>query len=163
MAIPRAPSALLPLIQHPSGIILAVGQGALSLGFSAGQVATGCFVEACQIGIGLIGIKRCMLGLRAFAWMDAPLHLVDSTFIATCVCNNAGRQQRGAQEASDAAAAEAAVAAGMAVVADARAAEAAAAAASPAANPPSAQPAYMRAPRRIVSRGGASPAATEQV
>lgn len=106
-----------------------------------------------------------MLGLRAFAWMDAPLHLVDSTFIATCVCNNAGRQQRGAQETSDAAAAEAAVAAGMAVIADARAAEAAAAAAAaaPAANAPSAQPAYMRAPRRIVPRGGASPAATEQV
>ncbi len=112
-----------------------------------------------------------MLGLRAFAWIDAPLHQIESTFIATCVCSNVRREQRVAQDASDAAAVDAAVAVGFAAIAQARAAEAiqeaqAAAAAENAArasDSPLARPAYVRAPRRVVSRGTVSLGAMEQV
>jgi hypothetical protein len=142
-----------------TGLIAAFGQGALSLGFSAGQVATGCFIEACQIGVALVDIKRCMLGLRAFAWIQAPLHRIESTFIATCVCNRVSRDQRGSQDANDAAAADAAVAVAAAIAA-AVAVEAAAE------GQQADRPAYVRAPRRVVqpvSEDFGPPAAFQQV
>ena len=100
-----------PPSPSPPGLIAAVGQGALSLGFSIGQIATGGFIEACQIGISLVVIKRCMLGLRAFAWLHLPLSELDSSFVATCLCAASSRGERAVAPNQAAGAAPAAAAA----------------------------------------------------
>ena len=158
-----------------SGIIFAVGQGALSLGYSIGQVASGSFIELCQVGVSLVGIKRCMIGLRVFAWINAPLHRLESSFIATCICNTSPRNQRDSVEQDAAAAAAVAVNPPPADVADASnldvaAAEAAVPVVADVAapengmqHPSSPRPEYMRSPRRAILRSSGLPASFEQV
>ncbi len=153
-----------------TGLIVAIGQGSLSLGYSVGQVASGCFIEVCQVGVSLVAIKRCMLGLRAFAWISAPMHLVESTFIATCICNSVPRERRVVddQEITDAAiAAFAAAVAAANRQREERQGDAAAAAAEAMpednSNPSPSRSGYARAPRRAALRSSGLSASMEQV
>jgi hypothetical protein len=154
-----------------AGLIVAIGQGSLSLGYSVGQVASGCFIEVCQVGVSLVAIKRCMLGLRAFAWISAPMHQVESTFIATCLCNNVPRERRVIDDQEITDAAIAAFAAAVAAAnrqreerqGDAAPAVAEAMPENDNPNPSSSPPGYARAPRRAAPRSSGLSASMEQV
>jgi hypothetical protein len=122
-----------------------------------------------------VGIKRCMIGLRVFAWINAPLHRLESSFIATCICNPSPSAHPDAVERDAAAAAAVAIIPPAAGIADASNPDVAAAeAVVPIAvdeaasengiqHPSSPRPSYMRSPRRSVLRSAGIPPSFEQV